>query len=265
LLDTRLAVEYTAKARFSSGREKLIMVSGRRRGVEGSATRAELIEAGAQLIREEGYAALTSRTLANRLGLSRQIVHYYFKSIDELLIALVEQRATRSLSRLDEAAASAEPLRALWEMCSDPDQAALTLELNALANRRPAVRAVVKKFAEQVRELQTHVLLRHLAKRGISPSIKPLAATVLLTCLSQILALEAEIDIKLGHKETLELVDDCLRAFAEGHPSLIQLSALKAPGSPSRRQGKAAKTSSTGGHSAIGGPDRTMNRTSRGR
>ena len=214
---------------------------GRRRGVESSATRAELIEAGAQLIREEGYAALTSRTLANRLGLSRQIVHYYFKSIDELLIALIEQGATKSLSRLHEAEVSTEPLRALWEICSDPDQAALALELNALANRRPAVRAAVKRFAEQLRGVQTCVLVRHLEMRGVSPSIKPIVATVLLTCLSQILALEAEIDIKLGHKETLELVDDCLRAFKEGHPSLIQLPALKSRVSLSRRQGKVSK------------------------
>jgi AcrR family transcriptional regulator len=199
------------------------MVSSRRRGVESSATRSELIEAAGQLIREKGYAALTSRTLADRLGLSRQIVHYYFKSIDDLLIALVEQRAAKSLARLEQAATSAEPLRALWELCSDRDQAALSLELNALANRRLAVRAVVKKFAEQLRELQTRALIRHLDLRGITPVIKPIVATVLLTCLSQILALEAEIDIKLGHKETLALVDDCLRAFAEGRHTPIDL------------------------------------------
>ena len=192
------------------------MVSNRRRGVQSSATRAELIEAAGQLIREEGYAALTSRTLADRLNLSRQIVHYYFKSIDELLIALVQHRAAADLQRLEEAVTSKEPLRAVWEICSDPDEAAFSLELNALANRRPAVRAEVKKFAEQFREVQNRALIRHLQQRGIQPVLQPIVATVLLTCLSQILALEAKIDITLGHRQTLAFVDHCLRVFAEG-------------------------------------------------
>jgi AcrR family transcriptional regulator len=198
------------------------MAVSRRRGPETSATRAELIEEAGKLICEEGYAALTSRTLAERLKLSRQIVHYYFKSIEEVLVALVQHRAGESLARLEAAVDSAEPLRAVWEICSDPAQAALSLELNALAHRRPAVRAEVKKFAEQFRQAQTRALIRHLEFRGIEPSIKPLVATVLLTSLSQILALEAQIDIKLGHEETLEFVDDCLRAFAQGVQSPIE-------------------------------------------
>jgi TetR/AcrR family transcriptional regulator len=198
------------------------MAAGRRRGVEGSATRAELIDAAATLICEEGYAALTSRTLADRLNLSRKIVHYYFESIDELLIALVQQRAARSLALLEGALASAEPLRAVWEICSNPEQAALALELNALANRRPTVRAEVKKFAEQFRQIQAEALVRHLEERGIQPTIKPIVATVLLTCLSQILALETQIDITLGHEETLELVDDCLRVFAQSDAGEIR-------------------------------------------
>ena len=203
------------------------MAASRRRGVESSATRAQLIEAAAILICEEGYAALTSRTLADRLNLSRKIVHYYFKSIEEVLIALVQQRAAKTLALLDEALGSAEPLRAVWEICSTPDQAALALELNALANRRPAVRAEVKKFAEQFRQIQTRALVRHLEERGIEPAIKPIVATVLLTCLSQILALETQIDITLGHKETLELVDDCLRAFAQDGASGIEFPTAK--------------------------------------
>ena len=111
------------------------MASTRRRGVERSATRAELIEAAGRLIREEGYAALTSRTLADRLHLSRQIVHYYFKSIDDVPIALVQQRAAKTLARLEEAVVSEEPLRVVWEICSDPEQAAAQ-RAGASATRR---------------------------------------------------------------------------------------------------------------------------------
>jgi AcrR family transcriptional regulator len=219
------------------------MASSRRRGGENSATRAELIEAAAALIREQGYAALTSRTLAGRLGLSRQIVHYYFKSIDDLCIALVQQGAAQTQARLDQAMNSPEPLRAVWEICHDPEQASLSLELNALAHRRPAVRAEVKKFAEQFRQMQTRALTLHLEKRGIEPVLKPIVATVLLTCLSQILALEEAIDIKAGHRETLKLVDECLDAFARGLIPWAQFGVAEdaAATPPARRRRPAAR------------------------
>jgi TetR/AcrR family transcriptional regulator len=195
------------------------MVSSRRRGVENSAVRSALIDAAELLIREGGYPSVTARNLADKINLKRQIVHYYFHSMDDLFIAVIRRGADKARPRLEAALTSDEPLRALWEINSDPVQATLTLELSALASRRPAVRAEVKRFAEEFRDLQTRVLVRHLEKRGISPELQPIVATVLLTSLSQVLTLESAIDIDRGHPETLAFVDDCLRAFAEGRMS----------------------------------------------
>lgn len=195
------------------------MASSRRRGVENSTVRAKLIEMAEQLIREEGYPSVTARNLADKINLKRQIVHYYFHSMDDLFIAVIRRGADKARPRLQAALTSDEPLRTLWEVNSDPAQATLSLELNALASRRPAVREEVKRFAEEFRDLQTQVLVRHLEKRGISPDLRPIVATVLLTSLSQVLTLESAINIDRGHAETLEFVDDCLRAFAEGRES----------------------------------------------
>jgi TetR/AcrR family transcriptional regulator len=195
------------------------MVSSRRRGVENSAVRSALMDAAELLIREGGYPSVTARNLADKINLKRQIVHYYFHSMDDLFIAVIRRGADKARPRLEAALTSDEPLRALWEINSDPVQATLTLELSALASRRPAVRAEVKRFAEEFRDLQTRVLVRHLEKRGISPDLQPIVATVLLTSLSQVLTLESAIDIERGHPETLAFVDDCLRAFAEGRMS----------------------------------------------
>ena len=181
--------------------------------------RAKLIEMAEQLIREEGYPSVTARNLADKINLKRQIVHYYFHSMDDLFIAVIRRGADKARPRLQAALTSDEPLRTLWEVNSDPAQATLSLELNALASRRPAVREEVKRFAEEFRDLQTLVLVRHLEKRGISPDLRPIVATVLLTSLSQVLTLESAINIDRGHAETLEFVDDCLRAFAEGRES----------------------------------------------
>jgi TetR/AcrR family transcriptional regulator len=195
------------------------MVSTRRRGVENSAVRSALVDAAELLIREGGYPSVTARNLADKISLKRQIVHYYFHSMDDLFIAVIRRGADKARPRLEAALTADQPLRALWEINSDPAQATLTLELSALASRRPAVRAEVKRFAEEFRDLQTRVLIEHLKKRGISPDLQPIVATVLLTSLSQVLTLESAIDIDRGHPETLEFVDECLRAFAEGRVS----------------------------------------------
>jgi TetR/AcrR family transcriptional regulator len=187
--------------------------------VESSAVRATLVEAAEQLIREQGYGSVTARNLADKINLKRQIVHYYFRSMDDVFIAVIRRGADLARPRLEAALMSDEPLRTLWEINSDRAQATLSMELAALASRRPAVRAEVKRFAEEFRDLQTRVLVQHLEKRGISPELRPIVAMVLLTGLSQVLTLESAIDIDRGHAETLEFVDECLRAFAESRKS----------------------------------------------
>jgi len=142
------------------------MVSSRRRGVENSAVRAALIEMAEQLIREEGYPSVTARNLADKVNLKRQIVHYYFRSMDDVFIAVIRSGADKARPRLEAALTSDEPLRTLWEINSDPAQATLSLELNALASRRPAVRAEVKRFAEDD-------CLRAFAEGRASPLPRP--------------------------------------------------------------------------------------------
>lgn len=192
------------------------MVSDRRRGGESSAVRAALIDAAEELIREGGYPAVTARNLAEKVNLKRQIVHYYFKSMDDLFVAVIRRNTERVKAKLQDAMTSREPIRALQEINRDPEQAILSMESNALANRRPAVRAEVARATVELRELQTDILMRHLEQRGIAPAIRPIVATVLLTSLAQVLALEAAIDVSSGHAETYEFIDACLRAFAEG-------------------------------------------------
>jgi len=205
--------------------------------------RAELIDAAERLIYEGGYPAVTSRTLAEKVGLKRQIVHYYFKSMDEVFIAVVRRAAEKMRAAVAEAAASPEPLRALQELNRDPQGAILSMELHALANRRPAVREEVAKAAEEFRDLQTEILTRLLEQQGVEPAMRPVVAIVLLSSLAQVLALESAIDVSRGHAETLEFVDECLRAFAQGQPTPLETSA-PTPAEASRRRRKAAAATS---------------------
>jgi AcrR family transcriptional regulator len=196
------------------------MTKKRRIGAEDSATRKALLDAAIQLMAEEGYAAVTSRRVAARAGLKPQLVHYYFRTMDDLFVALVRRGAEQNLARQARALASPQPLRALWEFSSDPAGATLTMEFSALANHRKAIRAELATNAEQFRRLQTRVLSNVLEEHGIdSEAFPPEAVLVLVTAVSQILVLEEALGVTAGHAEVRELVERYLASYEGGAPA----------------------------------------------
>jgi AcrR family transcriptional regulator len=203
------------------------MVSKRRWAGESSEVRTALIEAAVQLMREEGYPAVTARNLADKVGLTRQIVHYYFSSMDEVFIAMIRQSGEKARAQLEEALASDDPLRALWNLNRDPSQSILSMEMNALANRRPAVRAEVAKVAEEFRDMQVRGLENLLKERGITAMMEPDVSILLLTSLAQVLTVEEAIDVTRGHEVTIAFVQKCLDAFQEGRRTPLPSIALK--------------------------------------
>ncbi len=62
------------------------MTTARRLGTADSKTRLALLDAAERLLLAEGYAAVTSRRVAAAAGLKHQLVHYYFRTMDDLLL-----------------------------------------------------------------------------------------------------------------------------------------------------------------------------------
>jgi len=73
--------------------------SGDLRVAQGRSTRALLLTAAADLLGEEGYAATSTRAVAERAGLQLSLVHYHFGSKRGLLIAVLESLTERLLRR----------------------------------------------------------------------------------------------------------------------------------------------------------------------
>jgi AcrR family transcriptional regulator len=181
-------------------------------GLESAKTRVQLIEAAAQIVRDEGYGALTARRLAEMVGLKRQIVHYYFRTIDDLLVAVARHMSDSFHQRFHDALNSDEPLRATLELAIDAT--AMTYELVALALRRKAIGAEMKRMVEELRRAETDALARYMQLRGIKPQIPPLVMTFVMRCVAQSLAVEAAIGVSIGHVEAKAFIEDWLRACA---------------------------------------------------
>ncbi len=197
------------------------MTSARRIGAPDAKNRGLLLDAAEQLMFEEGYAAVTSRRLAGRAGLKPQLVHYYFRTMDELFLEVFRRRAEEGLQVQAQALQSPQPLWALWRFGTDPAFTRISMEFMALANHRKEMRAEIAYYAERFREEQRQAVTAALQRYGVSrEDMPPVVWTVLMTSLSRFLVLEQAVGISGGHAETLELVESYLRRL-EGEPQPI--------------------------------------------
>jgi AcrR family transcriptional regulator len=193
--------------------------ASRRIGAQDSKTRAQLLDAAEKLLLEEGYAAVTSRRVAARAGLKPQLVHYYFRTMDDLFIELFRRRADRDIESFERAVAADGSLRNLWRMNTDQRGAAFTIEFVALANHRKAIKKEIARYAERFRAAQLDAIGSALSAGGVSKrQVPPIVGLLLMTGLSQVLALEDALGITTGHDETRKFVERTI-AQIEGDAS----------------------------------------------
>ena len=185
--------------------------SARRIGTEHSKSRAQLLDAAEQLLVEEGYAAVTSRRVAAKAGLKPQLVHYYFRTMDDLFVEVFRRGAEANLARIERTVAADGSLHALWQLTADARSAAFSIEFVALANHRKAVRAEIARYAERFREAQLDAVTAALEARGVGvDQMPPVVALLIMTGLSQVLALEEAIGVTAGHDTTRSFIEQAL-------------------------------------------------------
>lgn len=190
------------------------MTSPRRIGAPDAKNRAALMDAAEQLMLEEGYAAVTSRRVAAKAGLKPQLVHYYFRTMDELFLEAFRRRAEEGVEHQERALASPQPLRELWAFSTDPAATALTMEYVALANHRKSLRDEIGRYAERMRVMQAEAMERLAERYGVDLGEYPAPfLSALLTSLSRLVTMEKSLGMSVGHDETDEVVERFLRRF----------------------------------------------------
>lgn len=201
------------------------MASARRIGAPDAKNRIVLLDAAEQLMVDEGYAAVTSRRVAEHAGLKPQLVHYYFRTMDDLFLAVFRRRAEEGLAVQAKALDSPQPLWALWRFGTDPGATRLTMEIMGLANHRKALRAEIGHYAERFREEQTKAMTAALRRYGVDASeVPPIVWTIFATSVSRVMVMEQALGMSAGHAEVIEFCEGWLRRL-EGEPQPIEASA----------------------------------------
>jgi TetR/AcrR family transcriptional regulator len=190
-----------------SAHEREFTVAPRRIGASDSKIRLQLLDAAEQLMLDEGYAAVTSRRVGTKAGLSPQLVHYYFRSMDELFLEMFRRRAEEGLGRFADALSSDDSLKVVWDFMTASPGPAFNVEFVALANHRKAIRAEIARYAERYRTMQLTAVVRALQESAVPAEYPPVVFLLAMMGISQVMALEDVLGVSSGHAETVAFVE----------------------------------------------------------
>ncbi len=121
--------------------------------------RARIIEAAKEILGRDGYEKASIREIANEAGVARGLVHYYFETKEDLLVAVAERAAAEFGERMAKLREHTPP-GAIGDaafdvhrerVASDPAWYRLRYDLFALALRKPAFRDQVAQLLRGAR------------------------------------------------------------------------------------------------------------------
>jgi AcrR family transcriptional regulator len=178
-------------------------------------TRGLILDVTERIMVDEGYAAVSSRRIAQEIGLNPATVHYYYRTTDDIFIALHRRMTERQVKEFADVLAAKSPLAALWAFQSGWSKSALGVEFIALSNHRKNIREVIATFSNDARERQAAALTRAIGTLFDPEILPPIALTTILIALARTLANEERVGITRGHQEVRNAVDWALAKLLE--------------------------------------------------
>ena len=193
-------------------REPAGVSEGRREAVEA------LLDAAERLLVEQGYGAITTRKLAEQAGINPGLVHYYFGSMEEVMVQVLERFTARLIERQRAMYATDRPFLEKWRMAwtfQEEDlangYAKIWLELQAMAWNRPEMRARVQQVNDEWRAVLTEAFAPALREYGFG-ALSLEAAVSLVMTMAQGYMLERLSDIHEGHAALLAEIEGWMKA-----------------------------------------------------
>jgi AcrR family transcriptional regulator len=173
-----------------------------------------LLDAAERLLVEVGHAGITTRRLAREASVNHGLVHYYFGSVENLLVQVLERFTERLIARQRAMYAADVPFIEKWRQAmrylvsEDVEYERIWLELQALAWNRPELH---ERLAHINKEWRTVLLEAFEAPHREYGIPMPLDALVsLVVTFNEGIILERLSGITTGHAELLDWIDGWL-------------------------------------------------------
>jgi AcrR family transcriptional regulator len=187
------------------------------------ATAEAFLDAAERLLVELGHAGISTRRLAAEAGANQGLVHYYFGSMDELFVQVLERFTERLVARQREMYAADVPFiekwRTAWRFQEEDLEAGYSkiwLELQALSWSRPELRPRIVGVSAEWRAVLREAFQGAAAEYGLSDDELPIEPLVAMTMtFAQGYALERLDGIEEGHAELLDWIERWLESLEE--------------------------------------------------
>jgi AcrR family transcriptional regulator len=184
------------------------------------------LDAAERLLVREGAAGISTRQLAREAGQNHGLVHYYFGSVDELLLQALERFTGRVLDRQQAMYATDAPFAEKWRTAIgyiEEDLASgypkVWAELEALAWDRPELRERLRTVSDSWRSVLRDALADAIEEYGLDSSrFSAEAWAALVMQFNKGLLFERLLGFDRGHAELLAAIDGWLASLEEGKP-----------------------------------------------
>ena len=179
-----------------------------------SAAEEALLDAAERLLVDVGHARITTRRLAEEAGVNHGLVHYYFGSVENLLVRALERFTERLIARQRELYSSDEPFVEKWRtamrylVSEDVTYEKVWLELQALAWNDAGLRERLARVNAEWRGVLTDAFREPRRELGIELPLEALVSLVITFNLGIIV--ERLGGIEAGHAELLGWIDGWL-------------------------------------------------------
>ena len=173
-------------------------------------TEDRFLDAAERLLAETGHAGITTRRLAEEAAANHGLVHYYFGSIENLFVRVLERFTDRLIERQRRMYSSDAPFIEKWRTAmryldADRDYQRVWYELQALAWSRPELRGRVTKVDDAWRSVLREALSEPLERYELPIPLDALVA--LVVTFNEGIILERLSGIETGHAELLAWID----------------------------------------------------------
>ena len=174
-----------------------------------------LLDAAERLLVEVGHAGITTRRLADEAGVNHGLVHYYFGSIENVLVRTLERFTARLIERQramysDPDVPFVEKWRTAMRFLVSEDVAyeKVWYELQALAWNRPELRESLDRVNAEWRGVLTEAFAEPRERYAIDMPLDALVSLVMT--FNEGIILERLGGIEAGHSELLDWMDGWL-------------------------------------------------------
>ena len=179
----------------------------------GHETEQALLDAAERMLVEVGASGITTRRVAEEARANHGLVHYYFGSVEQLLVRVLERFTERLIERQRQMYAADAPFLERWRTAmayleEDLPYQKIWFELQALAWNRPELQERLARVHAEWRTVLTEAFAPVREELGLELPLKALVSLVFT--FNEGIILERLSGTESGHRELLDWIDGWL-------------------------------------------------------